>query len=121
MSNKLFPVPVATPIIDRALNPNNFNITWQMYFKAIGDDLLTANIAYNSANNSNFKYVVNANLCICTYYVETASDKDIVITLPYTSLLAFDIDGLVLPPKTKTITIPAGTTYLRFWYIVQFK
>lgn len=121
MSNKLFPIPVATPIIDRSASNTDFSLIWQMYFKAIGDDALTANLISNSTDNKNFKYVVNANMCLCTYYVETASTSAIKINLPYTAALAFDIGSTIYPPNTKEITIPANTQYVRFWYIVSFK
>lgn len=121
MSNKIFPIPTATPFIDKNVSSTDFSQTWQMYFKAIGDDLLTANIISNSRDNKNMKYVVNGNMCACSYYVESASTSDITISLPYTAALAFDIENVIYPPNTTSIIIPANKQYLRFWYIVSFK
>jgi hypothetical protein len=114
------PMPVDTPIRDLSVSRDTFSIPWMMYLKAIGDDALTANIAYNSRQNQNFKYVVNGCECRCIYYTATPSDKDQVLDLPYTALLAFDINGAVQVPGTTQISIPAGTGYINFTYIVKF-
>ena len=119
MSNKIFPMPVGTPFSERS-TPSQFTLPWSIYFKALGDDLLAANIAYNLPANNNFKYVLNGNACFCTYYTQSPSINPISLQLPYQASLAFDINGVVYTPSSTYITIPANASYLHFWYIVNF-
>ena len=101
-------------------SPNAFALPYAKYLKAIGDDLLTANKAVNDSTTKDFKYVINANICFFTYFVANVSVSDIAITLPYTALLAFDVNGVVYAPGTKIITIPANTAYVHGWYVCNF-
>jgi hypothetical protein len=139
MSGKLFPVPVETPVSDDPkFGGLKFGAIWMRFLKAISDDLLAANIANNlpttsitspvvpdvsapvlAATARAIKYVLNANLCVVTYYVPAALTVPIVFNLPFTALLAFDIDGAAYPEATKSVTIPANIAYLRFWYIAS--
>lgn len=136
MSTNLMPIPTGTPITVQG--SNGFTMPWERYFKALGDDLLTANsISYLGDStklstvdyslpryaklkpdiNTNLQYVVNGNLCLCTYYAETPVSTDVVLKLPFTAALAFDINGFLYLPGSVTVTIPAMTQYVRFWYI----
>lgn len=129
MSKNLIPIPVGNPVLD---NPNAFNIAWQKYLKAIGDDLLTANLVKNVTEqipdpnnpskmitvNTGLQYTINANICACVFNKQLVADK--VIALPYPSLLAFEFNGAVLPAGTKNITVPVAVQFLQFWYIVDF-
>ena len=117
MSKNLFPIPVNTPLFDS--NTRNISPPWMLYFKAMGDDLITANIATNIPTNPNFKYVVNGNTIFCTYYVTTLPATDAIIQLPYTSLLAFDVNGQIYSPGTKTITILKSINYVHFWFVAN--
>jgi len=134
MSKQLFPIPVTTPIMQNA-GGNQFSITWQKYLKAVGDDLLTANLVKDvteQVQDPNFpsdptkkisvptglKYTINANICACTFDKTLAFDKEII--LPYVSLLAFKVDSVLYPAGTKRITVPASTAFVQFWYIVDF-
>lgn len=112
MSKNLMPIPVGNPVLD---NPKSFNIAWQKYLKAIGDDLLTANRVVNIGN---LNYTINANICACTY---TKADAVLeTIKLPYTALLAFSIGSQIYPAGTKEISFGTTDTYAQFWYIVDF-
>lgn len=134
MSKQLFPIPVTTPIMQNA-GGNQFGITWQKYLKAIGDDLLTANLVKDVTEqvqdpnfpldptkkitvNTGLKYTINANICACTFEATLTANK--VLRLPYVSLLGFSVDSTVYPAGTKQVTIPAGTGFTQFWYIVDF-
>ena len=107
MSKMLMPIPIGNPILD---TPNAFNIAWQKYLKAIGDDLLTANKVQVAGN---FKYTINANICAGTY-----SGAGETITLPYPALLGVAIGSEVYPAGTKQVTI--SDAFVQFWYIVDF-
>lgn len=134
MSKALFPIPVTTPIMQNA-GGNQFSIAWQKYLKAVGDDLLTANLVKDVTElvqdpnfpldptkkisvNTGLKYTVNANICACTFDKQLAADKELV--LPYTSLLGFAVGSTVYPAGTKRIIIPASTAFVQFWYVVDF-
>ena len=116
---KVFPIPVNTPFADQT-NKNNFNITWMNYLKTIGDSLIQSSQVSNATNTS-FKYVLNGCMVICNYYVTTPVATAIQITLPYVSLLAFEVDGTIYPPNTKSITIPANKQFLQFMYLVNLQ
>jgi hypothetical protein len=118
MSNKIMPMPVDTPVIDRNAT-NALTVPWQMYLKALGDDALSANMAVNARETRSFKYVVNGCLVYCVYYqVQPQAEQE--VTLPYTALLAFQVLDVVYPPGTKTVVIPANTEYLDFQFVAQF-
>lgn len=112
MSKMLMPIPVGTPILD---TPNSFNITWQKYLKAIGDDLLTANRVMTVAN---LQYTVNANIVACTYSRNNATPE--TINLPYPALLGFAIGSSIYPAGTKQVTLGALDSFVQFWYIADF-
>lgn len=112
MSKNLMPIPVGNPVLD---NPNSFNIAWQKYLKAIGDDMLTANKVQGS---STFKYVINANICFVTYSRDNATPE--VVKLPYQSLLGFAIGTAIYPAGTKEVTFNALDSFVQFWYVVDF-
>ena len=112
MSKMLMPIPVGSPILDA---PNSFNITWQKYLKAIGDDLLTANRVMTSGNLS---YTINANICASTYARSNATPE--TVKLPYPALLGFAIGSTVYPAGTKEVTFGALDSFVQFWYIVDF-
>lgn len=116
MSNNLFPVPVNTPFFDKY---QQLSQPWNLYLKSLGDDLLQANLLKNSVETKYFKYTLNGNVCFCTYYVEIANTSSTIITLPYVSNTAFDINGQVYVPGTKQITIPANIAYIQFWYFIS--
>lgn len=117
MSQSLFPIPVATPIQTKE-DGSGFSITWQRYFKAIGDDLMDANIIKNSAAQAAFKYVLNANVCFCNW-ASTALGADTVIALPFPAALPFEAFGTIYPAGTTQITIPSANTFDQFFYIVK--
>lgn len=143
MSEALFPVPVDQPLSDEPKYAGlKFGMVFQRFLKAISDDMLAANIVNNLAPTSivspvvpdmtqaqlnaiakSVKYTLNANRCDVTYYNTEPLTVPLVINLPYTAALAFDIDGTVYAPTTATlvkqVTIPANTGYVRFWYVVQ--
>lgn len=112
MSKMLMPIPVGNPVLD---GPNSFNIAWQKYLKAIGDDLLTANKVQTLGN---LKYTINANICAGTYSRNNATPE--TITLPYPALLGFAIGATVYPAGTKQVTFGALDSLVQFWYIVDF-
>jgi hypothetical protein len=118
MSANLFPAPVGTPIINQAVSKTGFAPAWDRYFKVIGDDLLEANNVRNLTGNSAFKYTLNGNHCDCTYWIPADASVDAAISLPFTALLAFDVNGTVYPAGTKSITIPKTTHYAHFWFTV---
>lgn len=117
--NNTFPIPVQTPVLEG--NTNQFSAPWLRFLQAVGRDLVDMCVPRNAVESQSMKYVVNGNLCFATFYQETASDKDLVFKLPFTALFAFDINGVIHAPSTTTITIPAGTTYARFWYVCRFQ
>lgn len=136
MSLNLFPLPIDTPISDDSKwSGLKLGNVWNRFFKAISDDLLAANVVNSlpatsvsavgltdpqlAAAARAFKCVVNANLCFVTYSVDVALSVPAVFQLPFAALLPFDFDGTVQPAGAKSITIPAGAAYLRFWYIVN--
>lgn len=139
MSQNLNPLPIDTPISDEPkFSALKFGAIWNLFLKAMSDDMLAANIVNNLASSSitspvaptvtqtvlnatarAFKYTLHANRCEVTYYNETPLTDPLIVNLPYTAALAFDIDGVIQPPLTKSITIPANTGYIRFWYVVQ--
>lgn len=136
MSLNLFPLPIDTPISDDSKWPGlKLGNVWNRFFKAISDDLLSANIANDlpatsvsaagltdpqlAAAARAFKYILNANLCFVTYSVDAALSVPAVFRLPFSALLPFDFGGDAQPAGAKSITIPAGTAYLRFWYVVN--
>lgn len=112
MSKMLMPIPVGNPVLD---GPNSFNIAWQKYLKAIGDDLLTANRVLSIGN---LKYTINANICAGTYSRNSADPE--TINLPYPSQLGFQIGATIYPVGTKQVTFSATDTFVQFWYIVDF-
>lgn len=118
MSSNLFPTPVDTPITSPDGSTRDFSPPWARYFKVIGDDLLEANNVRNLTGNSAFKYTLNGNHCDCTYWIPADASIDAVIALPFTALLAFDVNGTVYPAGTKSITIPKTTHYAHFWFTV---
>lgn len=111
------PMPVGGDILQTS---STFNLPYAKYLKAIGDDLLTANKIVNGNGSNNFKYVINANICFYTYYTTTPSTNPITILLPYKALLAFDVDGSIYAPGTKSILIPANKNYIHGWYVCDF-
>ena len=136
MSLNLFPLPIDTPISDDSTwSGLKLCSVWNRFFKAISDDLLAANVVNNlpatsvsaegltdphlAATARAFKYALNANLCFVTYSVDAALSVPAVFQLPFAALLPFDFGGPVQPAGAKSITIPAGTAYLRFWYVVN--
>lgn len=135
MSNNLFPVPVETPISDdQKYSGIKFGAIWMRFFKVFTDDMLAANIVYNTALSSIIapgltdiqrataaracKYTINANICTMTY--DNTESPAFLLNLPYTALLAFDINGVRYPAGTKQVSIPLGVAYTRFWFVVQF-
>jgi len=148
MSDKLFPLPIDTPISDDPKVGIKFGAIWNRFFKAFSDMAIKSTVVSNlpvtaitspvvptvtqveiNATARAFKVVLNGNLCLCTYAPAAALAVPVELVLPYPALLAFDIDGTVyLPtqiqpvpasPSVRSVTIPAATTYLRFWYIIQ--
>ena len=137
MSSALFPIPQDTPISDDPkLSTFRFGLIWQRFLKAISDDMLAANIVNNLAPTSissptdltpaqlrqtaqSIKYVLNANLCFVTVDLVDATTAPIVFNLPYTALITFDISGVKYAAGTKSVTLPSGTSYVRFWYIAN--
>lgn len=130
----VFPVPVETPISDDPKTSGlRFGMIWMRFLKAISDDLLAAGVVNNTPTSSvtapalsdvqraaaarAFKWVLNANLCLVTY--DNTESPALTVRLPFTALLAFDIDGTRYPAGTREVTIPAGTSYIRFWFIAQ--
>lgn len=113
----IFPIPVNTPLID-SQNKQSLSYPWLQFLKTVGDYAVTSSVLKNSSNN-NFKYVLNGNLCICNYYVQTAGTSDLTIDLPYTSLCAFECLSVVYPPNSTKITIPSGITFTQFEYIAK--
>lgn len=118
MSQNLFPIPVATPFQSKE-SGSGFTITWQRYFKAIGDDLMDANIVKDSVNQKAFKYVLNANACFCNWAPSAALGVPAVVSLPFTSALPFSAFGTVYPAGTTQITIPGASAFEQFFYIIQ--
>ena len=118
MSQNLFPIPVATPIQSKE-SGTGFTIAWQKYLKAIGDDLLAANIIKDSAGQAAFKYVLNANACFCNWAPTAALGAATVVALPFTAALPFEVFGAVYPAGTTEITIPATSVFAQFFYIIQ--
>ncbi len=118
MSQNLFPIPVATPIQSKD-GGTGFTITWQRYFKAIGDDLMEANIVKDSADQKPFKYVLNANLCVCNWAPSAPLGASAVVKLPFTSALPFEAFGTVYPAGTVRIAIPGDSAFHQFFYIIQ--
>ena len=114
----IFPAPIDTPVTVKE-NPRAFSDTWNRYFKAISDTLLQTFAVLNAKETKSFKYVINGNLMHAVFYVETATTADIVISLPFPSLLAFNIGDIVYAPGTKSVVIPAGTTYLAFTAVMN--
>lgn len=145
MSDALFPIPVETPVSDDPkFGALRFGAIWMRFWKAMSDDMLAAQIVNNlpvssitsplpdpagttqaqiNAAARAFKYTLNANRCEVTYYNEAPLTVPLVVNLPYTAALAFDIDGVMYTPTSSTlikqITIPANTGYTRFWYVIQ--
>lgn len=132
MSKMLMPIPVGNPVLD---GPNAFNIAWQKYLKAIGDDLLTANKVQNITEviqnpnypndptkkltvNTGLQYVVNGNTCSCIFDKQLTADK--TIALPYPALLRFEAGGTIYPVGTKSITFTVAVPFMQFWYVVDF-
>lgn len=118
MSQNLFPIPVATPFQSKE-SGSGFTITWQRYFKAIGDDLMEANLIKDSADQKPFKYVLNANLCVCNWAPSAALGVPVVVKLPFTSALPFEAFGVVYSTGTIQITIPGDSAFHQFFYIIQ--
>ena len=114
----VFPAPIDTPVTVKE-NPRAFSDTWNRYFKAISDTLLQAFAVLNSKETKSFKYVINGNLMHAVYYVDTAPTADIAISLPFPSLLAFNIGETIYAPGTKSVVVPAGTTYLAFTAVMN--
>lgn len=115
-------MPIETPLVDNT--KLQLSLPWERYLKYMGDDLLQANLTNNSKDNIDFKYTLNGNTCFCTYYqtgkgLSDPNNKLPNIILPYTALLAFDINGFVYAPGTTVITIPSGSTYIHFWYVAK--
>lgn len=139
MSDALFPIPTDTPVSDDPkFGALKFGMIWNRFFKAIGDDLLAANIVRNlpvtsitspvvpdvtaatlKAAATAFKFTLNATRCEVTYYNTTPLAAPLVVNLPYTAALAFDIAGTIYAPETTSVTIPAATSYLRFWFVAK--
>lgn len=115
---QVFPAPIDTPARSTA-DKRFFSDVWNRYFKAVGDTLLQAFSVRNSRETKSFKYVLNANLLVAVYYVDTASTADQIIELPFPSLLAFNIGSTVYPPNTRSVLVPAGTVYLTFTAVVN--
>lgn len=113
MSNMLFPVPVDTPIL---MSNTQFNITWQKYLKAVGDDLLTANKIITI--DKDFNYTINGNQCFYNYY--RTSEGDISIQLPYKSALPFKISNVLYIKGTNRIIIPSTIDFLQDFYFIDF-
>jgi hypothetical protein len=118
MSQRLFPIPVATPIQSKETG-SDFAITWQRYFKAIGDDLMEANLVKDSADQRALKYVLNANICFCNWAPIAPLGIDTVVALPFTAALPFQAFGTVYPAGATEITIPSASTFEQFFYIVK--
>lgn len=116
MSNKLFPAPLGTPVVETS---GQLTLSWQKHLKAIGDDV-TAASKTTTGSVAAFKYTINGAICFWTYYAPIPDAAAVPVTLPFTALLAFDVGATVNAPGTKAITIPAGTTLLRGWYVVDF-
>jgi hypothetical protein len=142
MSQNLFPLPIDTPISDDPKWPVKFGAVWNRFLKAIGDDMLAANIVNNakvtditSPTTSTvtqvvlndaakaFKYTLNANRCEVTYHNVAPLSVPLVINLPYTAALTFDVLGVMYAPTPsapiKAVTIPPTIGYVRFWYVIQ--
>lgn len=137
MSLNLFPLPIDTPISDDSKwSGLKLGNVWNRFLKAISDDLLAANVVNNlpatsvsaagltdpqlAAAARAFKYTLNANLCFVTYAAgETLPSVPATFNLPFSALLPFDFGSGPLPAGTRSITIPADTAYLRFWYVVN--
>ena len=118
MSANLFPIPNETQVFDKA-RPGFFAMVWQRFFKSISDDMLQANIAKNSMASKDFKYVLNVIHCDCNWLPSTPLVAPLVVDLPYTALLGFEVAGVFYPPGTTRISIPVGTTFSQFFYIAQ--
>lgn len=116
MSNNLFPIPAATSV----MSSNTFTDVWMRYFKAIGDDLLTANRLVQT-NAPKCQYTVNGNRCDMVY--ETSTPVETTVKLPFPPAAAFvvvtDVGSTWYPSTVKTITIPGTALYAQFWYLVK--
>lgn len=137
MSNALFPVPIDTPVSDETKFAGlKFGSIWMRFLKAISDDLLAANILNNLAPSTitstatltpaqlrataqGIKWVLNANLCVVTVSLPESVAEPVEFALPFTAAAAFDVNGTFKPAGAKSVTIPAMTTYFRFWYIAS--
>lgn len=113
--NFSFPLPVQTPFVD-SKDDRNFSITWERFFKAVSDDLIDATLVKNS-KTPGCKYVLNGNICACTYYVIDPVAADVKVALPFPALLAFQAGVSVYPPGTTTVVIPAGSAFEQFWFV----
>ena len=96
-----------------------FGSIWLRFWKSISDKQISENIVSNLPSNIAFKFVLVGTVCTCNWYVTTEPASDTQIILPYTSLLAFEANGVVYPPKTTSITIPKAVTFLQFDYVAS--
>lgn len=139
MSDKIFPLPIDTPISDdQKFSAFKFGSVWNRFFKALSDDLMAANLVNNLAPSAivspvvptvtqaqlnaaakALKYTLNANRVDVTYYNDAPLSVALEIALPYTAALAFDFGGVTYAPGTKTVTIAPSTSYVRFWFVAQ--
>jgi hypothetical protein len=115
----LFPIPTDTPISDSGGRQGMFGSIWLRFWKSISDKQISENIVSNLPSNIAFKFVLVGTVCTCNWYVTTEPASDTQIILPYTSLLAFEANGVVYPPKTTSITIPKAVTFSQFDYVAS--
>lgn len=116
MSNNVFPVPSDTPFITQK-GDTFFGDVWNRFFKYLGDDVVGMSLARN-ARNTKLKYVMLGCLCYCVWYDPT-NTAAVTLDLPFTSLLAFDVDGTIYAPGTTQIT--TASSYATFTFVANFK
>lgn len=110
-------MPEGTPIFDSS---KSISISWNMYWKAIGDTALNATIVRSTNANKNLKYVLNGNLCICNYYTTSPSPTPLSLQLPFISALPFEVNGTIYIAGTSTIEVPSNLEFVQFMYVIAF-
>lgn len=110
-------MPEGTPIFN---STKDISISWNMYWKSMGDTLMTASSVKRSSTNTNLKYVLNGNQCTCNYYNTTPPTSAFELTLPFPSALPFKVNDDIYMANTSKITLPGNTQFVQFMYIIAF-
>lgn len=111
-------IPATNNIVDSS---GKLQDNWLKFFKNQSDisKRSTSITSKNTSADINLPYVLCGAVCHIAYKFSAATTAEQTIKLPFASVSAFIAAGNAYSAGTSTITVPAGTDVLQFWYIIS--